>query len=626
MRFIVLAFLFFCSLFGEAIVIDKPIEQKTYIGQDSLIYVDKEKIYTLDNIISIQNKFIPVTNTAIGYMDANVWSYFEIKNNINIPQTLYFKNPYQMIRIIDVLVIKNGITTKHFLGALRDQSIKEIPSRFSVFKLSLQPNESAQIFIRHESISTINIDWLLFDHKLFFKNIFIEDTIYGIFMGTVLAFIVYSMALYHTFREVSFVYYALFGIGNLIMQFSLVGIFYMSEILSPINATTLSSIFIFFTYITLSLFAVSFFKLKKHSPLLYKTYIFLVMVGIVMMFSNYPRFYNELPFVDMSIQNKLYFLYFAIFLVTGIFVTRKKLVGGIYFLIGISILVGTYAVASLNLIGITNLKIEFAYYALFAIISDMTFISLAISQKVLQLKKEKEQTQEMLLEHAKYKNIGTLMAEVVHQLKTPIVQVGSLSSNIAMIFDMKRDKFTPAEHAKIEQLENNIGFMSETINRLYDSYKSDAKNIKIEINELVLEILELFEKKINSPKIEISYTQRTYHVTTSPQAIKHILLVILENAIDIIEERKTKKPKITIETKIEKTNFIIDVFDNAGGIDEKKIDDIFKMHQSFKSKKGLGLGLALAKSLCENRLNGYIQATNDSDGARFTVSFPYDDR
>lgn len=36
----------------------------------------------------------------------------------------------------------------------------------------------------------------------------------------------------------------------------------------------------------------------------------------------------------------------------------------------------------------------------------------------------------------------------------------------------------------------------------------------------------------------------------------------------------------------------------------------------------MGLGLSLAKSLCENTLEGYIQAQNEDDETSFTIGFP----
>jgi C4-dicarboxylate-specific signal transduction histidine kinase len=108
-------------------------------------------------------------------------------------------------------------------------------------------------------------------------------------------------------------------------------------------------------------------------------------------------------------------------------------------------------------------------------------------------------------------------------------------------------------------------------------------------------------------------------VTSNEKVLNQILLIVLENAISILVERKTDNPviHIAINKNDKHTNIIIT--DNGGGILESDINKVFTMHYSKREDKGLGIGLALAKRLIKDKLNGKIELQNTENGASFKL-------
>ena len=66
--------------------------------------------------------------------------------------------------------------------------------------------------------------------------------------------------------------------------------------------------------------------------------------------------------------------------------------------------------------------------------------------------------------------------------------------------------------------------------------------------------------------------------------------------------------------------FDLEVYDNAGGIEEEIIGKIFEPYYTTKgSLNGTGLGLYMSKMIIEEHLNGKISAINKDDGVSFLI-------
>jgi signal transduction histidine kinase len=75
-----------------------------------------------------------------------------------------------------------------------------------------------------------------------------------------------------------------------------------------------------------------------------------------------------------------------------------------------------------------------------------------------------------------------------------------------------------------------------------------------------------------------------------------------------------------LSIKVGKNFTIIKIEDNAGGIHIKNIDSIFEPYVTTKnSKRGTGIGLYMTKMIIENNMHGYVNVSNNQNGALFTV-------
>ena len=95
------------------------------------------------------------------------------------------------------------------------------------------------------------------------------------------------------------------------------------------------------------------------------------------------------------------------------------------------------------------------------------------------------------------------------------------------------------------------------------------------------------------------------YVNANKGDISQTILVIVNNARDVLLQRKIINPIIKIKLFSNNDTIYIDISDNAGGIDSTIKNKIFNAHYTTKDKsEGSGLGLYIAKMTIETKIGG----------------------
>jgi len=94
----------------------------------------------------------------------------------------------------------------------------------------------------------------------------------------------------------------------------------------------------------------------------------------------------------------------------------------------------------------------------------------------------------------------------------------------------------------------------------------------------------------------------------------------LVNAKDALIMNHIKNANIVLNIDIKDNVSIVQVKDNAGGINKDHIESIFDPYFSTKKSQGTGLGLYMSKMIIETNMQGKLSVLNDEKGAVFTIS------
>jgi two-component system, LuxR family, sensor kinase FixL len=102
--------------------------------------------------------------------------------------------------------------------------------------------------------------------------------------------------------------------------------------------------------------------------------------------------------------------------------------------------------------------------------------------------------------------------------------------------------------------------------------------------------------------------------------IEQVLVNLLRNAVEATKDAST--PKIVVETSLDKPGYVrVSVSDNGSGVDPEAAPKLFKPFASTK-KRGMGLGLSLAKSIVERHGGEIGYRPADPHGAAFFFTLP----
>ncbi len=242
----------------------------------------------------------------------------------------------------------------------------------------------------------------------------------------------------------------------------------------------------------------------------------------------------------------------------------------------------------------------------------------------LKLKKEREANEkERILAHqSKLASMGEMIGNIAHQWRQPLTALSSILINIELFFEkgkLTKKKLTE----KLNEADEQITFMSKTIDDFRNFFASGKQKERFNVSVPIKKVENLMSASLNNSSIRLNIDiQENFELFAYPNEIAQALLNLISNAKDVILERGIKDGYITISAYIDDGKHILTVKDNAGGIKVTPIEKIYEPYFSTKhATSGTGIGLYMTKTIIEKNNNGKIFATNDNNGAVFTIIF-----
>jgi PAS domain S-box-containing protein len=217
------------------------------------------------------------------------------------------------------------------------------------------------------------------------------------------------------------------------------------------------------------------------------------------------------------------------------------------------------------------------------------------------------------------------VAAIAHELNQPLLAIASYSKSALLM--LERGNPDPEKMRKaMEGSERQAQRAGQSIREMLDFLNmNDAPS---EVFDLGHEIQEVLNAARLEHDIQVSAVLRLERglpkVVANRMHIHKVLLNLLHNSIEAVLETGDSEPELTVTASMLKEKGLVEVTveDNGPGIGaeaQKRLFDPF-----FTTKRsGIGMGLAISRSLMEAHGGELWAESRESPGARFHLTLPF---
>lgn len=218
---------------------------------------------------------------------------------------------------------------------------------------------------------------------------------------------------------------------------------------------------------------------------------------------------------------------------------------------------------------------------------------------------------------------SNLLRSISHDLRSPLAGIKGAVSTIIETGDLLSEK---TKGKLLQSVYEDTEWLIRLVENLLSMTRFDGGNMKIKKNielveEVVYEAVQRTSKRFKDHKIKVTVPEDVIMAPMDGSLIEQVLINLFDNAIKFTP----KDSLIEVKFYEEEKNIIFEVIDNGPGISEDILPHIFDRFftngdKITDSRRGVGLGLAICKSIVEAH-GGKISAYN-REGAIFRFNIP----
>jgi PAS domain S-box-containing protein len=232
---------------------------------------------------------------------------------------------------------------------------------------------------------------------------------------------------------------------------------------------------------------------------------------------------------------------------------------------------------------------------------------------------------QMQLAHAsRVATMGQLTASIAHEVNQPIAAT-LMNAGTAV-------RFLARQPPNLEQAREAINHIISDGNRIADivsrirnfSKNTPAQNTELEINEAILEIMILARAAISEHGVSVTMqlSEGLPRISGDRVQLQQVILNLIMNAIEAMSEVSDGSRELLISSrKIAPDGVLVAVCDSGPGLPQANPERLFEAFYTTKAD-GMGMGLAICRSIIQNHGGRLWAMPNEPQGAVFRIMLP----
>ena len=146
-----------------------------------------------------------------------------------------------------------------------------------------------------------------------------------------------------------------------------------------------------------------------------------------------------------------------------------------------------------------------------------------------------------------------------------------------------------------------------------------AEIADIDVHEQIRSALGVLDHKLKNLRVTQNFSSECGHVRGYPSELAQVWVNLLDNAADAVNGGG----EISIRTRREDNQTVVEIIDNGPGIPPENLSHIFEPFFTTKGVgSGKGLGLTISQGIVGDRHGGEIEVESKAGETRFIVRLP----
>ena len=252
---------------------------------------------------------------------------------------------------------------------------------------------------------------------------------------------------------------------------------------------------------------------------------------------------------------------------------------------------------------------------------------IGVSMDVTERKRDEEAlqlAQAELARIARLTTIGELAASIAHEINQPLAAVHANSLAAARWLGAEVPNVFEATQA-LQDISRDARRASDVIGRIRALLKDQKPTyVALDVNDVIREVIAIIQSALRARGVSI----RTDLSATLPAArgdrvqLQQVILNLIMNGVDAMTLVTDRPPMLRLESRIDPSgNVLVAVDDTGAGLETALLDRIFEPLFTTKSH-GMGMGLAICKSIVESHGGRIWALPHQPHGATFQFTVP----
>ncbi len=233
---------------------------------------------------------------------------------------------------------------------------------------------------------------------------------------------------------------------------------------------------------------------------------------------------------------------------------------------------------------------------------------------------EIEDLRDVILHLTRVEEVSEMVSSLAHDINQPLISIQSYAQAAQRLLGPREPKI----HEILQYIIDDGQRAVNVIQQLRSLLKKVKQAFKpLGINDLLNETIRFMADNINARKasLTIKLDKDLLIILGDRIQLQQVFLNLINNSLDAMEDCNNSRELLIRTSRKDADRIMVEVKDSGCGISAESGDKLFTHFYTTKIK-GLGMGLAISRSIVKAH-GGWLDAMNNPDhGATFYFSIP----